>query len=73
MAAKTLTSLGAPVFVSKIRRRSCSTTGCQEKTRMALVMPLADIDDGKPGLGAIATCSQHIEEQVVRLSKALRS
>ena len=71
MSTKTLTSIGGPVFVSRIRKRGCSTTACGHKTRLAVVMPLSDIDSGKPGLGAVALCAEHIEEAVVRLSKAL--
>jgi hypothetical protein len=71
--AKTLTSIGPPVFVSRIRQRGCSTAECPEKTRLALVMPLADIDDGNPGLGAVALCADCMEEAVVKLSGALRS
>ena len=71
MSTKTLTSIGGPVFVSRIRKRGCSTTACVQKTRLAVVMPLSDIDDGKPGLSAVALCTICIEEAVIRLSKAL--
>jgi hypothetical protein len=71
MKAKTLTSIGAPVFVSRIRQRGCSTSDCDQKTRLAVVMPLADIDNGKPGLGAVALCAPCVEKAVMSLSKAL--
>lgn len=71
---KTLVSIGAPVLLSRVRRQRCKTKGCTEKSRMALVVPLSDIDpeNGGPGLGAIVQCGRHLEEALVSLTNADR-
>lgn len=59
--------------MSRIRRQRCATTGCSNKSRLALVFPLTDIgEDGGPGLGAIVQCGVCIEDAVVKMTDALR-
>lgn len=69
---KVATNLGkGVVMISRVRLQKCAWNeqGCGKKTRMFLVMPLADIgEDGGPGLGGLTVCSDHIEEAIVRLT-----
>lgn len=70
---KTVTSIGAPVMLSRVRKQACATDDCVSKSRMAIVMPLLDIEeDGGPGLGCVILCGTHLEEALVRLVNADR-
>lgn len=69
--AKTIKSYGRAVVVSRVPVQKCAREECDRQTKLAVVMPLADIeDDGTPGLGAVVVCSEHIEEMVMKLSMA---
>ena len=69
----TTRAIGSPILVSRVRLQRCKTTGCSKKTRMAVVVPCADIaDDGGPGLAAVVLCGNHIEEALVRWTDAAR-
>ena len=57
-------------LVSLVRRQKCATTGCAEKSRLAMVVPCADIEpqeDGTlgPGLAAIVLCAECLEDSAV--------
>lgn len=67
---KTITSLGHETLVGRVRKRACGIKQCTNKTRMAVVVPVLDIeDDGGPGLAGVPVCSYHIEEAIIALSK----
>lgn len=73
VVTRVIKSIGAPVMLSRVRRQRCATTGCSNKTRLALTFPLLDIgEDGGPGIGAVVQCPACIEDAVVRLTDAER-
>ena len=66
---RVLQAIGVPVMLSRVRRQRCATTGCANKSRMALTFPLSDIgEDGGPGIGAIVQCAACIEGAVVKVT-----
>lgn len=69
--AKPLKSYGRSFGISRVAVQKCAREDCERMTKLALVIPLADIeDDGMPGLGAVVVCSEHIEAMVMKLSMA---
>lgn len=69
--SRTLATYGRTFGIARCVKQTCSREGCENETKLALVIPLVDIeDDGTPGLGAVVTCSEHIEEMVMKLSMA---
>ena len=63
-------TLGDPVMIGRTRPRKCQYRGCENKTRLFLIMPLADIaEDGGPGLGGVAICGDCLPEMMKYLDE----
>ena len=66
---RVLPAIGPSYLISRVRLQRCRTTGCDRKSRLALVVPCSDIEeDGGPGLGAVVQCGEHLEEALVNLT-----
>lgn len=74
---KTQSLSGSALMVGVIHRRHCRQgealgRPCKNWTRMALIIPCADIEeDGGPGLAAVPACSEHIEQGLLEITRVL--
>lgn len=73
MATKTQKTVGGLIFLACAPREGkCRSTArfeepCSAKTRLIVVMPCSDVDDGEPGLGAVRICPACLEVCLPRL------
>ena len=66
--ARDLRARSALYHIGLVRLGKCGQKDCSVKTRLALVIPVSDIEpDGTAGLAGIRLCGEHVADSIRKL------